>query len=90
MSDYDNLPKMADGRQAKQDFGMTKTVSGENNNGTWRKLKQDLQTKTGRLIKVSRPVHSESGFSQHSISLENMAGSVFIVRVNGKGVKVVV
>lgn len=35
-------------------------------------------------------VREETGFGQHAISLEGIAGSVFIVKVNGRGVKVVV
>lgn len=35
-------------------------------------------------------VREETGFGQHTISLEGIAGNVFIVKVNGRGVKVVV
>lgn len=35
-------------------------------------------------------VREETGFGQHEISLEGIAGNVFIVKVNGRGVKVVV
>jgi len=35
-------------------------------------------------------VREERGFGEHSINMEDIAGNVFIVKVNGKGVKVVV